>query len=121
MASGTSKEMEIKLTNVARASLEELLADVSDWQLFGRFFRLLGALTTQELNYSQLGRELGLTPQTARRWTDILSATYQWFEVPPYSGNTVKRVTGRPKGYVADTGLITQRKRACRLRHRASP
>lgn len=26
MASGTSKEMEIKLTNVARASLEELLA-----------------------------------------------------------------------------------------------
>ncbi len=82
-----------------------LLADVSDWQLFGRFFRLLGALTAQELNYSQLGRELGLTPQTARRWTDILSATYQWFEVPPYSGNTVKRVTGRPKGYVADTGL----------------
>jgi len=27
MASGTSKETEIKLTNVARASLEELLAD----------------------------------------------------------------------------------------------
>jgi four helix bundle protein len=27
MASATSKEMEIKLTNVARASLEELLAD----------------------------------------------------------------------------------------------
>ena len=31
MASGTSKEMEIKLTNVARASLEELLADYRDW------------------------------------------------------------------------------------------
>ena len=28
MASGTSKEMEIKLTNVARASLEELLARI---------------------------------------------------------------------------------------------
>ena len=27
MASGTSKEMEIKLTNVARASLEELMID----------------------------------------------------------------------------------------------
>lgn len=31
MASGTSKEMEIKLTNVARASLEELLADYKDF------------------------------------------------------------------------------------------
>jgi four helix bundle suffix protein len=31
MASGTSKEMEIKLTNVARASLEELLNDYRDF------------------------------------------------------------------------------------------
>lgn len=31
MASGTSKEMEIKLINVARASLEELLADYRDF------------------------------------------------------------------------------------------
>jgi four helix bundle suffix protein len=30
-ASGTSKEMELKLTNVARASLEELLADYRDF------------------------------------------------------------------------------------------
>jgi four helix bundle suffix protein len=31
MASGTSKETEIKLTNVARASLEELLEDYRDF------------------------------------------------------------------------------------------
>lgn len=31
MASGTSKETELKLTNVARASLEELLADYRDF------------------------------------------------------------------------------------------
>jgi four helix bundle suffix protein len=31
MASGTSKETELKLTNVARASLEELLADYQDY------------------------------------------------------------------------------------------
>lgn len=31
VASGTSKESEIKLTNVARASLEELLADYRDF------------------------------------------------------------------------------------------
>jgi four helix bundle protein len=36
MASGTSKETEIKLTNVARASLEELLADYRDFSVSAR-------------------------------------------------------------------------------------
>ncbi|MGD9161004.1 MAG: DUF4143 domain-containing protein [Desulfobacteraceae bacterium] len=82
-----------------------LFADVSDWQLFGRFLRLVAALTAQEVNYSQVGRELGLTPQTARRWLDILKATFQWFELDPFSGNSIKKVSGKPKGYISDTGL----------------
>jgi len=82
-----------------------LLADISDWQLFGRFLRLVAALTAQEINYSQVGRELGLTPQTARRWLDILKATFQWYEVAPFSGNLIKKVSNKPKGYIADTGL----------------
>ena len=45
-----------------------LHADVADWQQFGRFVRLCSALTAQEINYSQLGRDIGLTPQSARRW-----------------------------------------------------
>jgi hypothetical protein len=81
------------------------LADVSDWQQFGRFVRLASALTAQEVNRSQLGREIGVSPQTAERWLAILKATFQWFEVPAYSGNTVKRVSSKPKGFVADTGF----------------
>ncbi|MFC1766844.1 ATP-binding protein [Planctomycetota bacterium] len=80
-------------------------SDVSDWQLFSRFFRLTAACTAQEVNFSHLGRELGLNPQTARRWLDILKATFQWIEIPPYFGNTIKRICKSPKGYVADTGL----------------
>ena len=82
-----------------------MFADVSDWQLFGRFLRLIAALTAQEVNYSQVGRELGLTPQTTRRWLDILKATFQWFELEPFSGNFIKKVSGKPKGYISDTGL----------------
>ncbi len=37
MASGTSKETEIKLTNVARASLEELLEDYQDYLRTGEY------------------------------------------------------------------------------------
>ncbi len=82
-----------------------LLGNVSDWQLFGRFFQLTAALTASEINHSQLGRELGISPITARRWLSTLSATYQWFEIPAYSGNVVKRISNRPKGYIADTGF----------------
>lgn len=81
-------------------------ADVSDWALFSRFVSLMSALTAQEINYSQVGRELGLTPQTSRRWLNILKATFQWFDVPAYHGNTIKRISSKPKGYIADTGLV---------------
>jgi len=54
MASGTSKETEIKLTNVARASLEELKIDYEDFlrtnklELWGKDHRLVRRL--RELN-----------------------------------------------------------------------
>ena len=92
-----------------------LLADVSDWQQFGRFFRLTAAMTSQETNYSHLGRELGLHPETSRRWLDILKATFQWHEIPSYSGNVLKRVSNKPKGYFADTGV------ACHAQAISSP
>lgn len=82
-----------------------LLADVSEWQTFSRFIRLVAALTAQEINYSQLGREIGIAPQTARRWLDMLKATFQWFDVPAFSGNSIKRVSSKPRGFVADTGF----------------
>jgi four helix bundle suffix protein len=64
MASATSKETEIKLTNVARASLEELLADYRDF---------LRARSTQEWpkdhTYARRLRELNRIPD----------ATYETF------------------------------------------
>jgi uncharacterized protein len=92
-----------------------LLAGVEDWQVFGRFVQLAAALTACEVNYSQLGRDIGVTPQTARRWLTMLRATFQWHEVPAYSGNAVKRISGKSKGYLADTGM------ACHLLQLSSP
>jgi predicted AAA+ superfamily ATPase len=82
-------------------------ADVENWELFGRFYRLCAALTAQEINHSQLGREIGVKPQTASRWLEILKATFQWNEIPAFSQNAVKRVSTRAKGYFLDTGLVS--------------
>jgi hypothetical protein len=72
---------------------------------FGRFFGLLAALTAGEVNHNQLGRDLGLSRGTAVKWGDIAAATYQWVEVPAWSRNAVKRISGKPKGYLTDPGL----------------
>src|SRR6266487_4145609 len=56
-ASGTSKETEIKLTNVARASLEELLEDYRD------FLRVHGiAEWPKDHSYTRCLRQLNRTP-----------------------------------------------------------
>lgn len=82
-----------------------LAGEVSDWHDFGRFVRLMSALTAQEINHSQLGREIGIAPKTAQRWLHMMQATYQWFELPPYFVNRIKRVSKSPKGYLVDTGM----------------
>lgn len=91
------------------------LAAPADLTLFSRFLQLASALTAQEVNRSHFGREIGVTPQTATRWLDVLRGTFQWFEVPAFHGNLVKRVSGKPKGYIGDTGL------ACAAMHVSSP
>ena len=92
-----------------------LVEDIRELAGFSRFLALCAALTGQEINASQLGREIGTTPVTARRWLDLLLHTYQWLELLPYHGNTVKRVSGKRKGYWRDTGL------ACSLQRITSP
>jgi four helix bundle suffix protein len=64
-ASGTSKEMELKLTNVARASLEELLADYQDF-LRVRGFPAWAKDSREALHVRKLGRDPGSTYETFR-------------------------------------------------------
>src|SRR5438128_1854475 len=72
-ASGTSKEMEIKLTNVARASLEELLVDYRDF-LRVRDLRLWNK-DSKEANFvRKLGRGPHVTYETYREFCETRPA-----------------------------------------------
>jgi predicted AAA+ superfamily ATPase len=35
----------------------------------------------------------------------VLEATFQWLEVPAFSGNAIKRLSEKSKGYMGDTGM----------------
>lgn len=83
------------------------LVGVRDETQFAAFLALCAAMTAQECNFEQLGRDIGLSSPSAKRWVGILRGTYQWIEVSALSANRVKRVSTRPKGYLADTGLAS--------------
>lgn len=75
MASGTSKEMEIKLTNVARASLEELLTD------YGDFLRTRGApLWDKESREAKYVRGLGRDETNMAHRTSETHKTYELYK-----------------------------------------
>ena len=82
------------------------VADIGSLQSFGRFVALLAALSGQEINYNQLGRDLGIARNTAGSWTDIAESTYQWISIPAFSRNPLKKISGKNKGFFTDTGLI---------------
>lgn len=82
-----------------------LLLEVRDEMQFASFLALCASLTAQECNFEQLGRDIGTSSPSAKRWIGLLRGTYQWLEVPAFAANHIKRLSARPKGYMADTGL----------------
>lgn len=72
-AAGTSKEMEIKLTNVARASLEELLVDYEDY-LRVRDLRRWDKDSKEALYVRRLGQQQPFTYETIREFCETRSA-----------------------------------------------
>ena len=68
-ASGTSKEMEIKLTNVARASLEELLADYEDY-LRVRDFAIWEKDSREARYVRRIGSKSHVTYETYRKFAE---------------------------------------------------
>jgi len=72
-ASGTSKEMEIKLTNVARASLEELLEDYRDY-LRVRDLVIWEKDSREALYVRKMGNRSHTTYEAYREFVDTRSA-----------------------------------------------
>lgn len=83
------------------------LGQVGDLRDFARLISLLAARTSQQLNMSDISKDLGVSVATVKRWISILEATYIIFLLPPYYNNLGKRITKAPKCYFWDTGLVS--------------
>jgi predicted AAA+ superfamily ATPase len=75
-------------------------------QLLRRYWTMLAHLHGQIYNGSEIGRSLGFSHTSARRYLDVLSSTFMVRELRPWHANLTKREVKSPKIYFRDTGLL---------------
>jgi len=73
---------------------------------FTTFMSFCAALSAQEINNTKIGNDIGISSVTAKKWYELLINSFQFFALQPYSGNTIKRISKKRKGFISDTGLL---------------
>jgi predicted AAA+ superfamily ATPase len=81
------------------------LTNIGDAHIFLKFLRAAAARTGQLLNMSDMARDSGISPMTARNWLGILEASGIIYLLEPYHNNITSRLIKTPKLYFLDTGL----------------
>jgi len=82
------------------------VVNVGDVRDFDRLLRALALRAGQLLSYADVARDVGVAPNTIRRWLSVLEASQQIFLLEPYHRQRSKRLIKAPKLYFADTGLL---------------
>lgn len=72
---------------------------------FERFLKLIAGRTAQELSYSNLSRDIGLSVPTIKSWISLLQTNSIIYLLQPYYRNFGKRIIKSPKLYFLDTGI----------------
>jgi len=96
------------LKSYEEAYLERDLGDLArlhDLEAFRKFQRLTALRSGHLLSYSELGRDAGVSVESARRYLEYLRLSYQAILLPPYARNLTSRLVKTPKVYWVDCGL----------------
>lgn len=71
-----------------------------------RFWTMLAHYHGQVFNASEIGKSLGLSDDTMRRYLDILTGTFMIRRLSPWHENLKKRQVKLPKIYFRDSGIF---------------
>jgi predicted AAA+ superfamily ATPase len=71
-----------------------------------RFWMMLCHAHGQIFNASEIGRSLGISDHTARKYFDILTGTFMMRSLSPWFENINKRQVKSPKVYFRDSGIF---------------
>jgi hypothetical protein len=82
------------------------LARLDDFVPFRIFQKLAALRSAKLLNYSELARDASLSVDTARRYLEYLTLSYQTALLQPYHRNITSSVIKTPKLYWLDIGIV---------------
>lgn len=71
-----------------------------------RFWVMLAHYHGQLFNASEIGKSIGVSDTTVRRYLDILSSTFMVRQLHPWHANLKKRQIKSPKIYIRDSGIF---------------
>ena len=71
-----------------------------------RFWTMLAHVHGQTMNWSELGRSMGITDMTVRHYVDLLASTFMLRVLAPWHENLAKRQVKAPKVYIRDSGIL---------------
>jgi uncharacterized protein len=74
---------------------------------FTRFLEYMAFRTAQQINYDDIGRNIGVDARTAKSWVSLLLSSGIAITLEPFARNISKRVVQTEKFYFMDTGLAS--------------
>lgn len=82
------------------------VVNIGDLQAFTTFLRLCAGRVGQEINWSALGADAGVSHNTAKAWLSVLETSFICFRVPAWHRNFGKRLRKTAKLHFFDSGLV---------------
>ncbi len=93
------------LQSYIERDLRDLGIDLNS-QTLRRFLEMCAGYHGQIFNASELGKSIGLSHTTVRKYLDILKSTFLVRELKPWSESILQRQVKQPKIYIKDVGLL---------------
>lgn len=81
------------------------LTEIGNEMAFKKFIVSVASRTGEQLNYSSLANDSGISVPTAIKWLSILVTSGIVYLLEPYMSSQLKRITHIPKIIFMDTGL----------------
>jgi predicted AAA+ superfamily ATPase len=102
------RQKERYLKEIVSAYLYKDILELNGIKHSGKIVRLLQLLAFQigqEVSYTELGTQLGISKNTAERYLDLLEKSFVILKLTGFSRNLRKEISKNPRYYFYDTGI----------------
>lgn len=79
---------------------------IHDFKAIQLVLDLLRKNVSSPVSYTGMAEDIGISPNTVRKYIHILESLYILFKVTPYAKNIARSLLKQPKIYFFDTGLV---------------